>query len=135
MLLWQHFSEKFFGDFLLLFEFERLLFDQVLQVVCVLFNHLEHQIDYVHFPLNGSHMNNKTMIVTSSKSTYLSPFSDLNIEYNWSKLGLISGCSLQQSLIMFTYSGGAAVLDTEGRSNGGGFLILFIISLKSRELA
>jgi hypothetical protein len=49
VLLWQHFSEKFFGDFLLLFEFERLLFDQVLQVVCVLFNHLEHQIDYVHF--------------------------------------------------------------------------------------
>jgi hypothetical protein len=30
--------------------------------------------------------------------------------------------------MMLTYSGGAAVLDTEGLSSGGGFLILLMIS-------
>lgn len=42
--------------------------------------------------------------------------------------GLCSGISLQQSRMILTYSGGAAVLDTDGLSNGGGFLIFLIIS-------
>ena len=56
MLLWQHFGEKFFGDFLFLFEFESLLFDQVLQVVRILLDHLEHQVNNVHFPFKKSQL-------------------------------------------------------------------------------
>jgi hypothetical protein len=33
---------------------------------------------------------------------------------------------------MLTYSGGAAVLETDGLRRGGGFLILFIISFKKK---
>lgn len=47
--------------------------------------------------------------------------------------GRVSACSAQHCFIELIYSGGAACFETEGRSNGGGFFILAIISEKSKK--
>ena len=76
----------------------------------------------------GSHA-----LVMIAKLTYLPPLSDL---MDWARSlndGRVSACSAQHCFIELIYSGGATCLDTEGRNNGGGFLIFAMISTSKRR--
>lgn len=66
--------------------------------------------------------------------TYFPPVNSLNCWYISSKVGLISGFSVQQTFISCIYWGGAVPWLTDGRSKGGGCVNLWIISATTGKI-
>lgn len=138
-LLGQHCSHQFVSLLPLHLQLLRPLSDQILQVGGVLLQHAQHAVNDVGLFPPGDVLELQQGKDGSETYQYkrgaaekwpFSPFTCLKIS---SKVGLLSGSSLQACFTICITSSGASSTDTSGRHSGGGDLTLLIISARTQK--